>query len=180
LDLWLLGIGIAKILVGAATAVTGVWLATWLLGKLLGFGSVQHELKKGNNAVAVVVGSAILSLGLLAQHGIMAAFDAMDLLVRGSGPVVSLIPWVVGYGLVHIGASLLLGIGAISVGSWIFTGLTREVDEVSEVRNGNVAPALVLGAMMVLMAIMMGPGLQGTLEGLLPWPSLGRFEVEPF
>jgi hypothetical protein len=51
------------------------------------------------------------------------------------------------------------------------------VDEIAEIRKGNVAPAIVLAAVMVVLALMTAPGLENALEGLLPLPELGRDEV---
>ena len=62
----------------------------------------------------------------------------------------------------------------LALGTFLFTKLTRNVDEMEEIRKGNVAPAIVLAAVMVVLALMTAPGLEMALEGLIPMPQLGR------
>ncbi|MCO4763493.1 MAG: DUF350 domain-containing protein, partial [Myxococcales bacterium] len=62
----------------------------------------------------------------------------------------------------------------LAFGTGVFSRLTRGVDELQEIREGNVAPALVLAAVMVVLALLAAPGLQMALDGLLPLPELGR------
>ncbi|MRG96315.1 DUF350 domain-containing protein [Polyangium spumosum] len=81
------------------------------------------------------------------------------------------------YGLSHVALSLAVGALAIAVGTFLFVRVTRGVDELAEIRKGNVAPALVLGAVMVVIALVAAPGLETALDGLLPLPELARDEV---
>ena len=73
--------------------------------------------------------------------------------------------------------SVVVGACVLALGTWLFTKLTKGVNELEEIRKGNLAPALVLAAVMVVMALMTAPGLRTALDGLLPLPSLGRDEV---
>ncbi len=68
---------------------------------------------------------------------------------------------------------------AIAIGAFLFNfnRLTRDVEEIEEIKKGNVAPALVLGAVLVVLALVAAPGLETALDGLLPLPTLARDEV---
>ena len=46
-----------------------------------------------------------------------------------------------------------------------------------EPENQNVAPAIVLGTVMVVISLVVAPGLETALDGLLPLPTLARDEV---
>ncbi|MDC0748001.1 DUF350 domain-containing protein [Polyangium mundeleinium] len=170
-------IGIGKILFGILVGALGVWLGSRVLGRVLRLGEIDAELGKGNTGVAVISAAGLLSLGLLAQHAVSATFAAMDFMYRGQ----KLAPVMLGkftlYGLAHVAFSLAVGAAALTVGTFVFVRLTRGVDELAEIRKGNVAPALVLGAVMVVIALVAAPGLETALDGLLPLPQLARDEV---
>ncbi len=169
--------GLAKVGFGIAVGALGIFLASRVLHRLLRSGEADEEQKRGNVAAGVLYASSLIALGLLVQHAATATFSAMDLLYRGAaitGPV--LLRFAI-YALVHVSFSLAVGAGVIAIGTAIFARLTRGIDEIAEIRNGNVAPALVLGAVMVVMALMTAPGLQTALDGLLPLPTLGRDQL---
>lgn len=169
--------GLGKVAFGIAVGALGIFLASRVLNRLLRSGEADEEQKKGNVAAGVLYASSLVALGLLVQHAVSATFSAMDLMHRGvaiTGPVLMRFGI---YALVHVTFSLAVGAGVIAIGTAIFAKLTRGIDEIAEVRKGNVAPALVLGAVMVVMAMMTAPGLQTALDGLLPLPTLGRDQL---
>jgi len=175
LALFLIGLG--KIAFGVVVGALGVWLASRVLGRLLRLGEIDEELAKGNAGVAVISAAGLVSLGLLAQHAVSATFAAMDLSYRGQKFAAGMFGRFALYGLAHAALSLAVGACAIAIGAFLFGRLTRGVDELAEIRKGNIAPALVLGAVMVVIALVAAPGLETALEGLLPLPQLARDEV---
>lgn len=173
--LFLLGVG--KILFGIVVGAAGIFSASRLLGRMIGWGDTEADLKRGNTAAAILQAAALVAFGILVQHAVTATFSAMDLMYRGRAPEARMIARFALYGLLHAGLSLAVGACALMIGAWIYGKLTRGVDEMAEVRKGNVGPALVLGAVLVVMALVTAPGLQMALEGLLPLPTLDRDEL---
>ena len=106
-----------------------------------------------------------------------ATFNAMDLLYRGRDMSWLAVRRFGIYAAMHLGVSIVISAAVLALGTLIFTKLTRKVDEMAEIRRGNVAPALVLAAVMVVLALMTAPGLQTALDGMLPLPELGRDQV---
>lgn len=170
-------VGIAKVLFGIAVGALGIFFASRALGKLLRWGNVDAEIQGGNVAAGVLKGSSLIALGILVQHAVTATFSAMDLLYRGEPLKPAMLAQFAAYALAHVSFSLAVGSCVLALGAWVFNHLTRGVDEMVEVRRGNVAPAVVLGAVMIVMALMTAPGLSMALDGLLPLPTLGRDEM---
>lgn len=166
--------GVAKVVFGVVVGALGIFLASRVLNRLLRSGEADEEQKKGNVAAGVLYASSLVALGLLVQNAATATFSAMDLMYRGSAITGAIVLRFCIYGLVHVTFSLAVGAAVIAIGTVLFAKLTRGIDEIAEVRKGNVAPALVLGAVMIVMAMMAAPGLQTALDGLLPLPTLGR------
>jgi uncharacterized membrane protein YjfL (UPF0719 family) len=175
----LLLLGLAKGVFGIIVGTVGIFFASRLLARLRRRAGpdTDEALKRGNVAEAVLEAAALLSFGIVGQHAVTSTFSAMDLLYRGQDLELHMLGRFALYGLVHVGVSLIAAVGALTIGTWVFGRLTRGVDELAEVAKGNIAPALVLGAVMIVMAWMIAPGLQSVLDGLLPLPVLGRDEV---
>lgn len=173
-SLFLFGLG--KVIFGIIVGAAGVFCATRLLGRMMRRGDADAAIRSGNLAEAILEAAALVSFGIVVQPAVSATFSAMDLMHRGNELTGPMIGRFVLYGLVHVGVSLAVAACALAAGTWLFGRLTRGVDEMAEVRKGNVAPALVLGAVMIVMALMTAPGLQSALDGLLPLPTLGRDE----
>jgi uncharacterized membrane protein YjfL (UPF0719 family) len=174
----LLILGIAKLLFGVVVGVVGIFLGHRLLGFMLRQRDGDAEVEKGNIAGGIVQAASLLSLGILVQHAVTATFDAVDLLYRGQEFRTGMLGRFAFYALVHVGVSLVVGALVIAVGAWIYNRLTRGVDEVAEVRKGNIAAALVLASVIVVMALVSAPGLRSMLDGLLPLPELPRDAVQ--
>lgn len=173
MDPYLLVLGIAKAFLGVVVAVAGVWLATRLLSHLLGLPQIGPALKEGNLAVAVVEAGSLVAMGMLAQKGVYTSFSALDL-VFAQGPVDAGALFAVGsYVLVQVVVALALGTATIGVGVRLFVAMTSHIDEMAEIQAGNLAVAIGLAAMIVVLAILVSPGVEGILDGLLPWPELG-------
>ena len=163
-------IGIAKVVFGLIVAVVGILSASRLISVLLGLANVERSLARGNLAIAILESGAILSLALLCRHSVSATFVAMDFLYQGADFSPAMLPAFLGYALVHVGAALALGAVGVAIGVTAYGALTRRIDELQEASEGNPAPALIIAAIMVAIAILTAPGLETLLDGLLPMP----------
>ncbi len=171
-------IGVAKLAFGVLIAAFGVYFGLRVVHRLLKIEGADRALAEGNVAVGAMQASCLIALGLLVQPAVQASFDAVDLLYRGQ----SLSPAMLGrfamYALLHVGTSLVVGAAVIAIGIGIFVRLTHEVDELAEIRKGNVAPALALAAVLIVMSLLAAPGLRSMLDGLLPLPELPRNVIQ--
>ena len=170
----LLIIGGMKLIFGTLVGVIGIGLGSRLVARLLGIQDVAKELADGNHAIGIVMGGSILSMGLLMQHSIVSTFAAVDLITRSTPGEEFGMGQMLLYGVGHLGMSLILTGLIIMFGVRLFMWLTRGIDELSQVRDGNIAPAIVMGTVMIVLALMASPGLSTLLDGLLPLPTLGR------
>jgi len=173
----LLLVGLAKAAFGIIVGAVGIFVAARALHRLIGSGKTDAETKAGNLAVGVLQAGSLIALGILLQHAVSATFDAMDLMYRDQEITASTLGRFAMYASLHLGLSVVVSAAVIALGTFVFTKLTRGVDEMDEIRQGNAAPAVVLAAVMVVLALMTAPGLRMALDGLLPLPELGRDQV---
>jgi uncharacterized membrane protein YjfL (UPF0719 family) len=174
MNLSLLLVGLAKIAFGVIVGAFGIFLGNRMVNLLTRRRDSEEQLGRGNLAIGILEAASLLSLGILVQHAVQATFDAMDLLHRDHAFTTKALMHFCFYGAVHVGVALLVGAIVIALGTALFNRLTAGVDEMREVRAGNSAPALVLAAVIVVLALVTAPGLRTTLDGLLPIPELQR------
>jgi uncharacterized membrane protein YjfL (UPF0719 family) len=174
----LAAIGVAKLVFGLLVGIVGISLSARLVKRFSGFGSVDNSLRSGNAAVGITLAGAIIAMGIMTQHAVTGAFGALDLLLHQAGSGMQLL-WFFAYATLHVGASLIVGAAVLALGIRSFARLTPEIDEVQEIREGNIASALTLTAMVVVLAFLAQQGLATTLDALLPLPTLGRDLVAP-
>jgi hypothetical protein len=167
-NLSLLLVGVVKLAVGILLGGVGVTLAYRLLARRL----KSHVPVEDNVAIGVLHSSALVALAMLTRNSLSATYDTIDLAVhRGALGLMGLLK-VAAHSVLHIGLALVLGSALLTLAVWLFNALTPGVDEVAQVAQGKVAPALVLGAILLVFAILAAPGLEAVLSGLVPFPEL--------
>jgi uncharacterized membrane protein YjfL (UPF0719 family) len=171
MNLVLVAVGLSKVLFGGLVAALGIWLAFRGLNRLLGIDPTV-DLKQGNVAAGIVHAASLLALGLLVQRAVGATFDAVDLTFQTPHLRLAALARLTLFALLHVGLSLAVGSGVLALGMLLFDRMTPGVDELAEVRRGNVALALVLAAILIVLALLTAPGLQAALNGLIPFPEL--------
>lgn len=164
----LLAAGAVKLFIGIGLGGLGVVLVYRLLSRILD--TKNHPLTE-NAAAGVVHATALLSLGILARQSLTSLYDTLDLVLL-RGDVLQTLPKVIFLGVMHVGLALVLGSLLLGLGVWLFNVLTPGIDEVAEVKNGKLGPALVLGAILITFAMLAAPGLEALLSGLVPYPAL--------
>ncbi|WP_375767587.1 DUF350 domain-containing protein [Archangium gephyra] len=171
MNLLLVAVGLSKVVFGGLVAALGIWLAFRGLNRLLGTDPTV-DLRQGNVAAGIVHAASLLALGLLVHNAVNATFDAVDLTFRGPSIEPAALVRLTFFALTHVGVALLVGTGVLALGVLLFDRITPGIDELAEVRRGNVALALVLAAILLVLALLTAPGLQATLNGLIPFPDL--------
>ncbi len=168
-------IGAVKLAVGICFGGLGVVLAYGVLSRLLRSGQALED----NAAAGVLHASTLLSLAMLARNSLAATYDTIDLTMsRGAPNAVGLLK-VLGLGVLHVGLALVLGTALLFLGVWLFNRLTPGIDEIAAVGRGKVAPALVLGAILVALSLLAAPGLEALLSGVVPFPQLPANTMVP-
>jgi uncharacterized membrane protein YjfL (UPF0719 family) len=171
MDLTLVSVGLIKVIFGGLVAALGIWIAFRGLNRLLGTNALE-DLQQGNTAAGIVHAASLLALGLLVQHAIQATSDAVDLTLRTHPLQPAMLARLALSAVLHVVLSLGVGTAVLALGVMLFDKMTPGLDELAEVRRGNIALALVLSAILVVIALLTAPGLQAALNGLIPFPRL--------
>ena len=171
MNLMLVAVGLIKIVFGGLVAALGIWLAFRGLNRLLHADAVE-DLRQRNTAAGIVHAASLLSLGVLVQQAVQATSDAVDLTFRAPPFQWVMVGKLGVFAILHVVLSLAVGTAVLATGVVLFDKMTPGLDELEEVRKGNVSLALVLAAILLVIALLTAPGLQAALNGLIPFPQL--------
>ena len=83
-------------------------------------------------------------------------------------------------GLIMLGHIVLGGIIAfttIYIALQIFMWLTKDLDELKEIKENNIAVGLLLGIIIVSMALLLEPGIVTILDSLIPFPQVSLIDI---
>jgi uncharacterized membrane protein YjfL (UPF0719 family) len=177
MDLILLITGIVQILLSLLIAVTLVYLSSKIFRKMITGINETEELKKNNVAVAILNGSIVLALILVVKKSIESAITIFGNILRNPDAVLSSY---IKAALIMLGHILLGGIIAftsIYAALQIFIWLTKDIDEIKEIKESNTAVGILLGIIIVSMALLLQQGVDTVLNSLIPFPPVSIIDI---
>jgi len=177
MDLILLITGIVQIFLSLLIAVTLVYLSSKIFRKMISGINETEELKKNNVAVAILNGSIVLALILVVKKSIESAITIFGNILRNPDAVLSSY---IQSALIMLGHILLGGIIAftsIYAALQIFIWLTKDLDELKEIKENNTAVGILLGIIIVSMALLLQQGVDTVLNSLIPFPQVSLIDI---
>jgi uncharacterized membrane protein YjfL (UPF0719 family) len=177
MDLILLITGIVQVFLSLLIAVTLVYLSSKIFRKMITGINETEELKKNNVAVAILNGSIVLALVIVVKKSIESAIIIFGNVLRNPDAVVSSY---IKSAVIMLGHILLGGIIAftsIYAALQIFIWLTKDLDELKEIKENNTAVGILLGIIIVAMALLLQQGVDTILNSLIPFPPVSLIDV---
>ena len=177
MDLILLITGIVQVFLSLLIAVTLVYLSSKIFRKMITGINETEELKKNNVAVAILNGSIVLALVIVVKKSIESAITIFGNTLRNPEAVLSSY---LNSALIMLGHILLGGIIAftsIYTALQIFIWLTKDLDELKEIKENNTAVGILLGIIIVAMALLLQQGVDTILNSLIPFPPVTLIDV---
>ena len=177
MDILLLITGIVQVVLSLLIAVTLIYLASKIFRKLVSGINETEELKKNNVAVAILNGSIVLALILVVKKSIESSVTIFANTLRNPNSVLS------SYfqsALIMLGHIILGGIIAFTViyiALQIFISLTKDLDELKEIKESNTAVGILLGIIIVSIALLLQPGVDTILNSLIPFPEVSLIDI---
>jgi uncharacterized membrane protein YjfL (UPF0719 family) len=145
IDLVLVGLAILRLVLAIVFAVAGLYIASWVLGKLTKGLDEWEEIGKGNSAVAIYVAGIFISVAIIVGPGVIGLFRTFDLV----GIIV---------GFVQLVLALALAVAMQYIGLSFLGRLTKGFDEWAELKKGNVAVGIVVAAIVIAIGTIVSQG----------------------
>lgn len=146
-----IGLAFLRLVLSISFAVIGLYVASWVLGKLTKEINEWEEISKGNNAVAIYMAGIFLSVAIIMGPGILGLFRTMEIVG-------------IALGFVQLIFALILAVAAQYIGLSVLSKLMQNVDAWEELRNRNIATAIVMAATVVAVGTIVATGVQSIIE----------------
>jgi uncharacterized membrane protein YjfL (UPF0719 family) len=154
---FLLGLGIAfgQLFIGLILSLVSIYIGLrafdWLT---LGIDKMK-EIKKGNVAVGILMASVVFAIAIVVQSGVAGLTYAFV------GKTAAQIPAAIIIGLIQLAICLFGAIVSNHLSIRILDVITAEIDELSELKKGNVAVAVMMGGVLVSVALVVSAAISG-------------------
>ena len=177
MDIILLITGIVQVVLSLLIAVTLIYLASKIFRKLISGINETEELKKNNVAVAILNGSIVLALILVVKKSIESSITIFGNTLRNPDSVLYSYFQSALIMLGHIILGGIIAFTAIYIALQIFISLTKDLDELKEIKESNTAVGILLGIIIVSIALLLQPGVDTILNSLIPFPEVSLIDI---
>jgi len=138
-------------------------------------------VREGNIAVALFEGVLVLCALILVENSILPAVDALRTMVLATGGFhVNMLLISFGYFMLFYIISLAFSLILLSVCFYVFIKATKDVDELKEIKNNNIAVTLVISVVMVGITMFIRPSFNNFIGSLINYNKLENFvSIQP-
>jgi uncharacterized membrane protein YjfL (UPF0719 family) len=165
-------LGLIQLTLAILVGVLVLWFTFKIIKILV---SKKMEIKADNVAFAIFSGAILLSVGLIMSESIAPAMNAYRIGIQDSQSIqmtaLSFVKVLLGY--LSIGLLTALIINLVSI--WLYNLLTKDVDELTEIRNGNIATAIITAVIIIAITLMARDSLGIIFESFIPYPDTPKF-----
>lgn len=169
-------IGVTELILSFLMGVLTVWIAFHWFSRLTKDLDEIKELRKNNVAVGILLASVLISTALIVRQAIYPCISTLQTFAHQGFDAVA-VAKLLGITLFSLFLSLMLSLLSIWGAVRIFCRMTREIDEIVEIGRDNVAVALVLGALILVMGIFLSHGVLSLLSAIIPMPAFENVRV---
>src|SRR3990170_6821722 len=153
MDIALIGLALLRLVLAIVFAILGLYIASWVLGKLTKGIDEWEAIERGNHAVAIYVAGIFISVAIIVAPGVIGLFRTFDLIG-------------IAVGFVQLVLALALAVVMQYIGLWVFGKLTKELDEWTELKKGNTAVGIVMAAIVIAISTIVSQGVASIIAAI--------------
>ena len=148
-----IGLAFVRLVLSISFAIVGLYIASWILGKLTKKINEWEEIREGNYAVAVYMAGIFVSVSIIIGPGILGLFRTLELIGIMLGFTQFIMAIILAIVVQYIGLSILNKL--ISIDVWV------------ELKNRNIAVSIVMAAIVVAISSIVANGIQSIIDAIL-------------
>lgn len=177
MDISLLAAGVLQLILSLFIGLIFIYAGFRFFHKRIKSINEIEELKKNNIAVAILNASIILSLVIMVKNAVEPAITVFSMAIRNPNATIISFLQMAGIMLVQIIVAGLIAYISIYIAINLYTHLTKDIDELGEIKNNNIAVSIVLGIVIISISLLMQQGIKSILDALIPFPSLSLKDI---
>ena len=156
-------------ILSALSMGVGIMATTYLLLKYIG--KKRYDINQNNQAFGIFMASILFSVGYLVSSVIHPLLSLFRILSTKDSSTVHLLFSFIGYGAIYIFMAYITGLLVCWLGIVIYNYITP-IDEIQELKNNNIAVALVVGSIIITLSLMTHDGVELLIESFIPYPEM--------
>ena len=177
MDLSLLLAGVLQLLLSLFIAIVFIYASFTFFHKRIKTINEIEELKKNNIAVAILNASIILALVIMVKNAIEPAITVFSLALKNSDATLASFFQMAGIMLIQIIVAGIIAYISIYLAINLYTHLTKDIDELGEIKNNNIAVSIVLGVVIISISLIMQQGIKSILDAIIPFPTVSIKDI---
>jgi len=130
------------------------------------------ELKKNNYSVALYNSAILFSVAWVVRSSVNSAISALTVVFTNPDSNHIAILKVMGIMSVQIILSAVIAFFGVYIAISIFMFLTKQIDEFTEIKNNNLAVAIIIATIVIIVALFIEPSVKTIVDGLVPYPAI--------
>jgi uncharacterized membrane protein YjfL (UPF0719 family) len=170
-------IGLGEFALSLALVVLALWLTHRLFARLAAGLDEEKELKAGNVAAAILLAAVMIAPATIVLRTLTPVVHVFRVYMMGSDQQGISLGALVAYAAFYIVFVFALALVTLWLAIRLFDRLTPGVDEFAEIRRGNVAVALMMAGVILVVTLFMQEGIAALSRGLVPETSLGELKI---
>lgn len=156
-------------ILSALSLGVAILAATYLLLKY--YGKKRYGISQNNQAFGIFMASVLFSVGYMVSGVVQPLLSLFRILSTRDGSTVHLVGSFIGYGGLYIGLAFVVALVVCFLGAVIYNYITP-IDEIEELKNNNIAVALVVGSIIITLSLMTRDGVELLIESFIPYPEM--------
>ena len=154
-------------ILSALSMGVAILATTYLLLKYIG--KKRYGIEENNQAFGIVTAAILFSVGYMVSSVIHPLLSLFRIISTKSNDTFDLIFSFVGYGAIYISIAFVVALVVCWLGMVIYNYITP-IDEIQELKNNNLAVALVVGSIVITLSLMTHDGVELLIESFIPYP----------
>ncbi|MCX8197641.1 MAG: DUF350 domain-containing protein [Candidatus Micrarchaeota archaeon] len=160
-----LGLAMAflQLVVGLALAMGSVYLGLKMFDRMTEGIDELAELRKGNVAVAILLGAIVFSIANVVQAGVVGLTKSIE----SNMSLVQMVAAII-VGAANLIIGIILSVISIYIAVRVLDKITVGLDEFKELKKGNVAVAVLMAAVLIAVSYVISGAVAGMAAALSP------------
>lgn len=177
MDLILLITGFLQIVLSLIIGIFLIYSASKIFRRLIKGINENEEFKNNNIAVSILNSAILLSIILIVRNSIETAISIFSNTLRNPESELATYLKTAGLMLGHVILSSILAFISIYIAMQFFMWITKDLDELLEIKNNNIAVSLFLSVIIITLSLMLEPGIRIVLDALIPFQPVSFIDI---
>lgn len=131
----------------------------------------RYGVNESNQAFGIVTASILFSVGYMVSSVVHPLLSLFRILSTKDNDTFALMISFIGYGAIYIALAFVVALIVCWLGMVIHNYITP-IDEIQELKNNNLAVALVVGSIIITLSLMTYDGVELLIESFIPYPEM--------